>query len=95
MTVVEVLGGVLGTLAAAGTTYGVVVAKLNSIVGKKEASGDDSLRDLVLKLDGKLDAHHEQNSANFRELDKRLSLVEARVFTPPQRQAYRIAKGSE
>ncbi len=88
MTLTEIIGGGVGTLAAAVAAYGAVSAKLNAVVGKKDAPGDGSLRDLVMKLDGKLDAQHAHTNENFRELDERLTRVEARVFTPPNRPAF-------
>lgn len=95
MTLLEMLGGAAGALAAAGATYQAVTAKVNSIVGKRETPDDGTLRDLIMRIDGKIDAHHEQTSERFDGISKRLELVEDRVFTPPQRLAIRVAKASE
>lgn len=94
MTLFELVGGALGAMAAAGATYSAVTAKINSVVGKKEAPGDDSLRDLVMRIDGKIDAHHANTNDQFEALDRRLELVEQRVFTPPARAAL-FAAGSK
>lgn len=89
MTIPELIGSAAGTLAAATVAYKAVAAKLEGLVGKKDAPGDDSLRDVVMRIEGKIDAQHEQTTAEIERIGERLGLVEARVFTPPQRAAFR------
>ncbi len=84
MTIVELLGAAAGGLGAAAATYGAVVARINSVVGAKP-KGDDSLRDVVMRIEGKLDAHREATGDELRSLSDRLLNVERRVFTPPAR----------
>lgn len=89
MTLPEFLGAAAASVVAAVGTYGTFTAKLNNLIGKKEAPGDDSLRDIVMKIAGKIDAQHGATTDQLREIDRRLELVEARVFTPPARAAIR------
>ncbi len=91
MTLTELVGGVVGAVAAAVATYSAVVSKINSAVGNKDAPGDASLRDLVMRLDGKLDAQHDATTRRFDDRETRLDRVEARVCTPPHRPAIRVA----
>lgn len=93
MTLPEILGYAGGTIAAAGVAYRAVSAKLEGLVGKKDAPGDDSLRDVVMRIEGKIDARHELTAAQLDKLGERLDLVEARVFTPPARRALRSSPG--
>lgn len=93
MTLAEILGYAGGTIAAAGVAYQAVSSKLEGLVGKKEAPGDDSIRDIVMRIEGKSDARHEQTAAALDKLDERMNMVEARVFTPPARRALRSSPG--
>lgn len=86
MTLPEVIGYVGGALVAGGVSYRAVTAKIDSVIGKKPA-GDDSLRDIVMKLDGKIDAYHGTSSAQLKDLGDRIERVERRVFTPKERPA--------
>jgi hypothetical protein len=94
MTLPEIIGGAVAAVTASVGAYRAVAAKFDSAVGKKEP-GDESLRDLVMRVDGKLDAHHEVLNDRFARLEDRLVRVEARVFTPPARAAIRVAASKE
>jgi hypothetical protein len=90
MTASEILGGVIGALGAAATTYGLVVSKIESVVGRKGKDGDSaSLREMVARVEGKIDANREHAAEQFEALGTRLEVVEARVLTPPARRAFR------
>lgn len=95
MTLPEILGGAAGTLAAAAVAYRAVSAKLEGLVGKKEAPGDDSLRDVVMRIEGKIDAHREHTAEGLSDLGRRITAVEQRVFTPPSRPALRSSSDAE
>lgn len=76
MTIPELLG-----TAAAGLT-GALAAyrKLEGLIGKKEGKSDGSIRDLLLRLEGKVEAHHEFNARELVALNQRVGRVEAEVF---------------
>lgn len=95
MTLPEMLGGAVGAIVASVGAYRAVIAKIDNVVGKKDAPGDGSLRDLVMRIDGKIDAQHANATERFDVLDRRLDRVEARVFTPPERPAMRVAAGGK
>jgi hypothetical protein len=83
MTLVEAFGLLGAAVAAAGAGYRAVSSKIDAIVGKKEAPGDGSLRDLVMRVEGKIDGSIDATAERFDKLDKRLGRVESRVFSPP------------
>jgi len=92
MTASELIGGAAGAITAALATYKLVVAKVESVVGKKgDEGGGSSLREMVARVEGKIDANREHTAAQFDALNQRLERVEARVFTPPARRAMRSA----
>lgn len=93
MTLPELLGSAAAFLTVGLGAYRAVAAKLEGLVGKKEAPEDGSLRDVVMRIEGKIDARHEQTAAQLDKLGERLDLVESRVFTPPARRALRSSPG--
>lgn len=69
---ITLLAGAAGTALAAFT---LAMRKINGMVGTVKP-GEESIRDLVIKIDGKLDGTNER----IERLDHRLTLVEADVF---------------
>lgn len=92
--IVTVIAGGVGTAAA---TYVATMRNVASTVGAavgKAKPGDDSLRDMVLRVEGKIDAQHEEVTGKIDAVAGRLTLVEHRVFTPPSFQALRAARAA-
>jgi hypothetical protein len=90
--IVTAIAGGFGTAVA---TYVATMRKVNSTVGAAVGAakpGDDSLRDMVLRVEGKIDAQHEEVTGKIDVVAKRLTLVEHRVFTPPNFHALRAAR---
>ncbi len=94
MTLAELLGGAGGVIAAGLASYRLVMGKVEGILGKKEP-GQDSLRDVVMRIEGKVDAQREHTSEQLSLLSDRVGRLEDRVFTPPARRALRSHPGGE
>lgn len=95
MTLPEVLGGAAAALVAALSGYRAVSTKLDSVLGKKTTPDDDSLRDLVMRIDGKIDAQHGQTSSTLRDFGTRIEKIERHVFTPSEPPAMRVVATAE
>lgn len=84
MTIPEMIGGAVAALTAAVGAYGAVSSKIDGALGRKP-KGDDALRDVVLRIEGKLAEHSEDTSRRLESLTGRIANIEHRVFTPPAR----------
>jgi hypothetical protein len=87
MTIPEILGALAAALGTYTATHLATKKKLDVAVGTTKP-GDGSLRDLVMKIDGKLDA----TADRFDRVDSRLDAIERRVFTPPTFPAIQAAR---
>ena len=93
MTFPEILGTAVAAIGAGYGAYRSAAGKLEGLLGKKE--NDDTLRDVVMRIEGKLDAHREATSNELHSLSERVGYLERRVFTPPGRPALRSAPGDQ
>jgi hypothetical protein len=79
------LAGGAGTAAAAFVV--AMIRKLNATIGAPK-KGEDSLRDLVLRVDGKLDGTNQR----IERIEHRLTLVETEVFPEESERQAALAK---
>ncbi len=93
MTLVEWLTVAAGTIGTFTATHFTTAKKISASVGPAKP-GDDSLRDLIMKLDGKLDANHDATTGQIEKVEQRLTRVEQRVFTPPNFMAIQAARAA-
>lgn len=91
MTLPEILGAVAAALGTFTATHFATSKKLDNAVGQAKP-GDESLRDIVMKIDGKLDAQNATALQEFANVDLRLTNIERRVFTPPSMPAIAAAR---